>query len=499
MRALFETMHRHAADARGAPAVADPARALGRRAWIAEIAGLAAELRTAPATTLGILARNGVGWATAQLAAAAAGRLVVPLPAFFSDRQLGDVVRDAGVGMVLCDDAYLARAAGTGVPTRPLAPCVASAAPLRAADGFAQVVYTSGSTGAPKGVLHDAGRIAWSAAALARATGAAEGDRYLSVVPLPMLLETICAVFVPALAGAETRFAPDLAERIGAGAADGIADAFRAARPSVSVLVPQVLAVLAAELAATGRRAPDTLRFVAVGGAAVPPELAERAWLLGIPVHEGYGLTECCSVVAVNRPGARRAGTAGRPLDGLSVTLDRGEIVVDGPPVMQGYLGRPSHSGPWRTGDLGALDADGFLTVLGRKDNLIVTGYGRNVSPEWIERLLLGDPRIALCAVAGRGAPGLTALLVPSRAGARWFASAPAGEVRALIAGLTAPGPAFARPAAHLVVSLDTARASGLLSPNGRWRRDAVERFVADRPALPFRRTAAPVLTKLKG
>jgi long-subunit acyl-CoA synthetase (AMP-forming) len=147
------------------------------------------------------------------------------------------------------------------------------------------------------------------------------------------------------------------------------------------------------------------------------------AWRLGIPVHEGYGLSECCSVVAVNRPGARIAGTVGEPLPGLSVTIRNGEIHVDGPSVTDGYLGGSAARRPWATGDLGALDEAGRLTVFGRKDNLVVTAFGRNVGPEWVESALLDDPGIAFCAVAAAGA-GLAALVVPTPHAAAWFAAA---------------------------------------------------------------------------
>ena len=173
---------------------------------------------------------------------------------------------------------------------------------------------------------------------------------------------------------------------------------------------------------AGGKRAPASLRFVAVGGAPVPPQVAEAAWALGNPCIRRHGLSECGSVVSVNRVGDRQPGTAGRALEGLSVSIDDGEIVVDGPSITDGYLGGGAAERPWRTGDLGAIDGDGFLTIHGRKDNLLVTAFGRNVSPEWIETLLLGDGRIAFSAVTGYGEPHLTALLVRVKDGARWFA-----------------------------------------------------------------------------
>jgi long-subunit acyl-CoA synthetase (AMP-forming) len=206
--------------------------------------------------------------------------------------------------------------------------------------------------------------------------------------------------------------------------------------------------------------------------------VAEKAWQLGIPVHEGYGLSECCSVVAANRPGERRSDTVGRPLNGLDVSIDNGEIVVDGPSITDGYLGQGPAQRPWRTGDLGALDSNGFLTIHGRKDSLIVTSFGRNVSPEWVETMLLGDMRIAFCAVVGHGAAYLTAVIVPSGPGERWFANASYQDVLALISACCSDAPEYAVPRACVVASLQEAVSNQLLT-SGRPARKQIEKFVA--------------------
>ena len=219
-------------------------------------------------------------------------------------------------------------------------------------------------------------------------------------------------------------------------------------------------------------------RSVAVGGAPVAPGLAARAWEHGIPVHEGYGLSECCSVVAVNQPGRRKSGTVGEPLSGTDVTIEDGEIVVRSASVMRSYLGQAPAEGVWRTGDLGAFDADGYLRVLGRKDSLLVLSNGRNVSPEWVEAALLADPRIGRCVVLGHGRPCLMAIVTPSVLGADWFGAAAGPAQAALLADLCAALPAYARPRRMLVTSDDVLRDSGLLTGNGRpLRRDIAGHF----------------------
>jgi long-subunit acyl-CoA synthetase (AMP-forming) len=477
MRRLFESMKRRASEAGGLIAASDQYGQMSRRELFARVTALAADLRSKP-QTIGIYAPNGIDWVIAQLACALAGKIVVPLPIFFSPAQLGHVVRDASVDLILATEQTTAVAAQSGVPTNVIDIDRTGAGLPDVTDGFGQIIYTSGSTGQPKGVRHQSGQIAWSAAALAAATGATAQDTYLSVLPLPLLLETICSIFIPAMLGAYVHFDSGLAEQVGRGDARGISEAFDLRQPTTSVVVPQLLKQWVGELQAGGGRAPASLRFVAVGGAPVPRQVAEKAWQLGIPVHEGYGLSECCSVVAVNRPGERCSDTVGRPLNGLDVSIDNGEIVVDGPSITDGYLGQSLAQRPWRTGDRGAFDPNGFLTIHGRKDSLIVTSFGRNVSPEWVETMLLGDLRIAFCAVVGHGAPYLTAVIVPSGPGERWFADASYQDVLALISVCCSDAPEYAVPRACVVASLQEAVSNQLLT-NGRPARKQIEKFVA--------------------
>ncbi|ACB96182.1 AMP-binding protein [Beijerinckia indica] len=480
MRTIFDAMRSHAQSAGDVKSISDQTETLTRRDLLARVAALASDLRRLP-RVIGLFAPNGVEWVIGQLACVLAGKIAVPLPTFFSDNQLAYIIRNASIELILVGQATLSRALQSGVDIHLIDNHRYEWQPADIVDGFGQVIYTSGSTGNPKGVRHESGQIAWSAAALAAATDAHESDRYLSVLPLPLLLETICAVFVPQLIGAYAYFDSRAAEAVGRSNPTELAAAFERHRPTTSVVVPQLLRSWTGELLATGGRAPASLRFVAVGGAPVPAALVTAAWDLGIPVHEGYGLSECCSVVAVNCASERRAGTVGRPLRGLKVSIEEGEIVVDGPSVMDGYLAQAAARRPWRTGDLGKLDVDGFLIVLGRKDNLIVTSFGRNISPEWIETMLLGDPRIAFCAVIGNGESYLTAILIPSAHGSAWFASASEKNVHDMIAECCANAPDYAVPSAFILVSLDQARDAQILTSNFRFVRKTLASFVTNR------------------
>src|ERR1700692_4690565 len=224
MRKLFDAMSRHARDAGDKVAVSDSEGVIRRGELLAKVTGLAANLKT-QAGTIGILAPNGVDWVIAQLGCAFAGKITVPLPTFFSSAQLGHVVRSASVGLILTTDKTKPMTQRSGGATRAIGDHVAAAGLPDPADGFGQIIYTSGSTGQPKGVRHESGQIAWSAAALAAATGATAGDTYLSVLPLPLLLETICSIFIPAMLGAYVHFDTGLAEQVGRGDAAGLAKA----------------------------------------------------------------------------------------------------------------------------------------------------------------------------------------------------------------------------------------------------------------------------------
>jgi long-chain acyl-CoA synthetase len=167
-------------------------------------------------------------------------------------------------------------------------------------------------------------------------------------------------------------------------------------------------------LSGTGQRASNTLSYVAVGGARVERDLLTRAREAGIPAYQGYGLTECGSVVCLNRPGDDGDGV-GRPLDHVHIYWCKGEILA-GTNAFLGYLEEPpSEPGaPFATGDLGQIDERGHVHLSGRRKNLLITSFGRNVSPEWVEAALLAQTAIAQAIVIGEAQASLSAFIVPA-------------------------------------------------------------------------------------
>jgi long-chain acyl-CoA synthetase len=164
------------------------------------------------------------------------------------------------------------------------------------------------------------------------------------------------------------------------------------------------------------------LRFAIAGGAALPQKVGRFFAAVGIELYEGYGLTETSPVLCVNRPGAARFGTVGRPIPGVELRIaDDGEILARSPGVMRGYWNQPEATalaidpdGWFHTGDVGHLDRDGFLHITDRKKDLIVTSGGKNIAPQPIEQLLTGSGVLAQAIVIGDNYPYLTALVVPA-------------------------------------------------------------------------------------
>ena len=418
-------------------------------ARVRRLAGALAAARPRP-RVVGLIADNGPDWVVADLAAQKAGVVLVPLPAFFTVAQRAHAVHASGMDGLLGEPEPGFEFRGTldGLPWWRRA-----AAPADLPRGASKITFTSGTTGTPKGVpLRSAQQ--WAVArALAQATRPLRLRRHLCLLPLPVLLENVGGVYAPLAAGMEF-CVPPLAE-VGMHGSSGFDPAACLAaierwQADSVILLPQMLAALCAALE-HGARAPSSLAFAAVGGAKVSTALLERSRALGLPVYEGYGLSECASVLALNLPGADRPGSVGRPLPHAAVRIVNGEIHVKDLP----------------TGDLGRLDGDGFLYIEGRRKHVLITSFGRNVSPEWPEAELLAGRAIAQAAVFGEARPRLCALIVPAPGAAE---SAVEAQVRAANARL----PDYAQVGAWLRADVPFTPQNGFATANGRVRRDAL-------------------------
>lgn len=466
MSFLLAAIHRWSArHGRQAALEDDTGRAL---AWAQMPQALAAEqsrlgrLLADRRRPVAIQARQGIPQCLADLALMELGVPVLSLPAFFTSAQARHALEQSGAQAVLHDGGLELEVERTGLdgPAMGLPP------------GTARISYTSGSTGAPQGLCLSAQHLGAVADAVVARVGAANAGRHLAVLPPGLLLENVAGCYAVLLAGGTylawsqegiglaSPFRPDLKT---------LAAAIARAQAQSLILVPEYLAGLVGWLEASGERLP-ALQLVALGGARVAAHVLERAAALGLPVRQGYGLTECGSVVTLDDGEPEARGSVGRSLGAHRLWLaDDGEILIAGP-MHLGTIGAPRGHGPLHTGDIGHVDAAGRLWIDGRKSNLIVTSFGRNVSPEWPESLLAAQPEIAQCMVYGDGLPALRALLVPR---------APAAALDAAVARANAALPEYARIQEWRSVAPFSAT-EGLLTGNGRLRRAAIaSRYLA--------------------
>ncbi|GAA5126172.1 AMP-binding protein [Alloalcanivorax gelatiniphagus] len=456
---LLDRLAAHARHQPRAVALEDAHGEITYSALHLRVARQAERLRAAGVRRLALAGGNSPAWVVADLAAQQLRIPVVPVPPFFSDEQRRHLMHEARLDHRYDTDGDQLTATG-------VAPA--------SSGGPAKITFTSGSTGTPKGVCLDDDHLRRTVIALADALAPHAGARHLCVLPLATLLENVAGVYVPLWLGARVML-PDLASLGFNGSARLDPAAFAAAlqqwRPHSVILVPELLRVLTM-MAGQGVAPPPSLRFIAVGGGKVDPGLLTAARHLGLPVFEGYGLSECGSVVALNVPGADRPGSVGRVLPHARVRVDEhGEIHVRDA-VMQGYLDQPAGD-EWPTGDLGRLDADGFLYVHGRRKNLLITAFGRNVSPEWVETAFQVCTTVHGLVVQGDGEASLRAVVVP-------LPGADPHQLRAQIARVNEGLPDYARVTRIAIAEAPFTVNNGLATANGRPRRDAIAQRYPD-------------------
>jgi len=428
---------------------------------------------------IGLLMDNGPAWAVVDLAAMTNKTVVVPLAGFFSDEQLSHVIKSASLDTIITDnparlvnllpEARLrprARIAGQNIWHLSLPESIQQALP----EGTVKITFTSGTTGAPKGVCLTQHTIINVALSLSNITTVNDNDRHVCLLPMSVLLENVAGLYAALLRGVPC-ILPSLSElgTTGSRTLDFIKlfSLVRQQKATSIILIPELLQALLA-VVENGIQLPD-LRFIAVGGASVSPSLLEKAQALGLPVYEGYGLSECASVVAVNTPDAMRRGSVGKPLPHVHVTIaPDNEIMVAGPSYA-GYLNdKPgNNAGLLPTGDLGYIDDDGYLYVTGRKKNLFITSFGRNVSPEWIEREIQAQPVIEQTVVYGESRPWNVAIIVPRD-------NASSQQIDAAIKRVNYKLPDYAQISQWLLASEPFTPANGQYTVNGRPRRDVI-------------------------
>jgi len=391
----------------------------------ARVAGLLRERGVEPGDRVGLMLPNVPEFAVVYYGVLRAGAVVVPMNVLLKQREVAFYLSDSGARMLFAWHGFAeeaeAGARGTDaecvfvVPSE-FARLISAAEPAsdladRAPDDTAVILYTSGTTGTPKGAELTHSNLSSNVAAVVKLHSFGEDDVLLGALPLFHSFGQTCSMNSAIAAGATL----SLIARFDPGRALDIIERDRA---TVFQGVPTMYSAI---LHHPQREAFDvsTLRVCVSGGASLPAEVLrsfEEAF--GCTLLEGYGLSETSPVASSNRTDReRRPGSVGMPIEGVSMRIvdesgadlpvgSRGEIVIRGPNVMKGYWGRPDataeaiRDGWFRTGDVGVMDEDGYFYVVDRLKEMIIRG-GYNVYPREIEEVLYEHPAIAEAAVVG--------------------------------------------------------------------------------------------------
>ena len=397
----------------------------------ARVAGLLHERGIALGDRVGVMLPNVPEFAVVYYGVLRAGGVVVPLNVMLKEREVAFYLSDSGARMLFawhgCAEEAEAGARGTEascvfVVPGEFARLISAVTPVadvadRAPDDTAVILYTSGTTGTPKGAELTHSNLSSNVAAVVKLHSFGTDDVFLGALPLFHSFGQTCSMNAAIASGATLSLIP----RFDAGRALGIIERDRA---TVFQGVPTMYSAL---LHHPRRDAFDvsTLRVCVSGGASLPAEVLrgfEEAF--GCTLLEGYGLSETSPVCSSNRMDReRRAGSVGMPIEGVSMRIvdssgadvptgSRGEIVIRGPNVMKGYWGRPDataeaiRDGWFHTGDVGVMDADGYFYVVDRLKELIIRG-GYNVYPREVEEVLYEHPAVREVAVVGVPHPEL--------------------------------------------------------------------------------------------
>lgn len=431
-----------------------------------------------PGDRVALCLHNRVEWVLFDQAALGLGLVTVPL--YFDDRpeNMAWCLNDAGARLLLLEDAKAWPVLRTQARTIERVVCLGGVddaddkvvrledwltaatgeSPVRSpavADDVATIVYTSGTTGRPKGVMLSHRNILSNVISAMRALPAFAGDRFLSFLPLSHMFERTCGYYCAMWAGAQTVYARSISL---------LADDIREQRPTVLISVPRIFERIHARLQETmapaslkrrlfeaavevgwrrfrgearagdrlvwpllkllvanklQRRLGGRIRMIIVGGAAFAPHLARVFVGLGLPIIQGYGLTETAPVLAANRMGDNDPTSVGRALEEIELRCDdNGELLARGPSVMLGYWNNPAataamidREGWLHTGDVAAIRG-GYVYITGRLKDIIVLSNGEKVPPNDAEQAILRDAVFEQAMVVGEGRPKLGLLAV---------------------------------------------------------------------------------------
>ncbi|MGB9720087.1 MAG: AMP-dependent synthetase/ligase [bacterium] len=399
-------------------------------------------LKISPGDRFGVLGENSPHWAISYLAINRAGLVCVPLDVMLSEGELLHILRESGAKGVICSDNYTYKVEAIKGELKDLKwlinmkqiPQFSETKEEVAIDinpdSLAVLIFTSGTTGLAKAVMLSHKNIIANLLAIEKVIPVYEDDTFVSVIPMHHTFEATCGFLYPLYRGSAIYYPPSLKpneliatmkearvtcliavpllfEKFLAGLHRKIASAPIPTKVIFSTIsgISSVLRFLRRPLFGKVRKEMGlgNLRLTVSGGAALSTKVARGLEMLGIPILQGYGLTESAPVISVNPPERPKNNSVGKPIPGVEVKIYEpdengiGEIIARGPNVMLGYYNNKEATdeilkhGWLYTGDLGYIDNEGYIYITGRKKSLIVTATGKNIIPEELEEKLIAS------------------------------------------------------------------------------------------------------------
>jgi long-chain acyl-CoA synthetase len=445
-----------------------------------EIAMICDFLKSRKFTSVALLADNSPSWIAFDLACLKAKVTFTPIPHFFTKDQVENLIKESAVEMVFSDKIFpifLQKESDEKLQifNRQFSLFeIEKISPKKFHPQTAKITFTSGSTGNPKGVCLSQNQIENVVFSLAKKLGDIDLESNLSLLPLSVLLENIAGVYC-SLMLASKAIIPSLSNLGFSGSSTldvtKFAENLHYLKPQSLILVPELAKLLIA-LVAQRKIGEFNFKFIAVGGAKIAPDLLEQAKNLGLPLYQGYGLSEFSSVVALSKNGENKLLSVGKILPHIAVKISpEKEILLKGN-IALGYSDGKSldldEDGFYRSGDIGHIDEDGFLYIDGRKKNIFITSFGRNVNPEWLESELLKSPLIFQACVFGEALPHNVAI-VTTTSNQEMMVS----EVAKINENL----PDYAKIGKIILSQEPFSTKNNMLTGNGRIRRDEIFKF----------------------
>ena len=435
---LVEPLLAHAAQTPDELAITDDTGSYTYHQVAAAAAGLAKYLAAkSAAARVGLLLPAGAGFVASFYGTLLAGKSVVPINFLLGERETAHVLKDSGIDTVVTIPQLAGKIKSetsggvkvidiTQLPKPPgfvmSAILAQTRPPAKTADDLAVLMYTSGTSGLPKGVMLSFGNLQSDVDACIAHAGLQQRHKFLGVIPLFHAFGMTAMMIAPLQLGSTVTYLARFS-------AVACLNAVRDQQISLLFAVPSMLGAIA-HLKNAGAEDFKSIYALISGGEPLPGALRDKfVQRFGLNIYEGYGLTETSPVVALNTPQSHRAGSVGRPVPGAQVRItaedgsalppeQSGEVWLRGPMIMKGYHNLPKETaealtpeGFFKTGDIGKLDADGFLHITGRKKELIIVA-GEKASPREIEDALMKHPAVAEAAVVGKKDPGRGEIVV---------------------------------------------------------------------------------------